>query len=187
MEPITSIQHPLRQCRVDEMISAREQIWNQVDICINKAPRTLHNTLHSIIRHMREDEGGEIACCGTFRQDLVNALPCADLLISEMEEKIIIKLLKTVAAGTRRLLRLAAEIQLGPLGVNYRQTALTEFFKPLPAAPTKVLKSKKRSWWDAPDAAKIDTEPTPQEPNGKNIVKNSKKKTRITKIVPYLE
>ena len=69
---------------------------------------------------MREDEGGEIACCGTFRQDLVNALPCADLLISEMEEKIIIKLLKTVAAGTRRLLRLAAEIQLGPLGVNYR-------------------------------------------------------------------
>ena len=140
MEPITSIQHPLRQCRVDEMIRARDQTWNQVDICINKAPRTLHNTLHSIIRHMREDEGGEIACCGTFRQDLVNALPCADLLISEMEEKIIIKLLKTVAAGTRQLLRLAAEIQLGPLGVNYRQTALTEFFKPLPAAPTKVLK-----------------------------------------------
>ena len=144
-----------------------------------KAPRNLHNVLHSIARHMREDEGGDIACCGTFRCDLVNALPCANLPISEMEGKIILKLLKTIAAGTRRLLRLAAEIQLGPLGVNFRQTALHEYFKPLPAAPTKVLEVRKKTWWDTPAADMVDTPAsTPSTSNSKNttsknIVKNT--------------
>ena len=122
---------------------------------------------------MREDEGGDLACCGTFRCDLVNALPCADLPITEMEGKIILKLLKTIAAGTRRLLRLAAEIQLGPLGVNYRQTALLEYFKPLPAAPTKVLEARKRNWWDTPAEVMMDTQALlPLVPNNKNIIDN---------------
>ena len=179
MELISDIRHPLRHCKVDEMIKARDLLWTQVDICINKAPRNLHNVLHSIARHMREDEGGDIACCGTFRCDLVNALPCANLPIAEMEGKIIIKLLKTIAAGTRRLLRLAAEIQLGPLGVNFRQTALHEYFKPLPAAPTKVLEVRKKNWWDTPAADMMDTPAsTPSTSNSKNttsksIVKNT--------------
>ena len=88
-----------------------------------------------------------------------------------MEGKIVIKMLKTIAAGTRRLLRLAAEIQLGPLGVNYRQTALLEYFKPLPAAPTKVLEVRERNWWDMPAADLMDIPAlTPLVPNNKNIV-----------------
>jgi hypothetical protein len=182
MELISDIKHPLRHCKVEEMIRARELLWTQVDSCINKAPRNLHNTLHSIARHMREDEGGDLACCGTFRCNLVNALPCANLPISEMEGKIVIKLLKTIAAGTRRLLRLAAEIQLGPLGVNFRQTALSEYFKPLPAAPTKVLKARKRNWWDTPAVTAMDTQALPPlVPNNKNTIDNknitSNKKT----------
>ena len=124
-----------------------------------------------------------------------------------MEGKTVLKLLKTIAAGTRRLLRLAADIQLGPLGVNFRQTALSEYFKPLPAAPTNVLEARKRNWWDTPAADMMDTPaPTPLVPNNKTITNNkntvnnkntttlkennitmTKKIIRKTKIAPYPE
>jgi hypothetical protein len=39
------------------------------------------------------------------------------------------KILKEIASGCRRLLRLAAETQLGPLGINLQQKSLTSFFK----------------------------------------------------------
>ena len=131
---------------------------------------------------MREDAGGEIACCGTFRCDLVNQIPHADQSISDVETKWILKLLKTIAAGTRRLLRLAAEIQLGPLGINYRQTALTEFFKIKPGLPTKILKKLK-------ETDLVDPTPTPT-PEGalphtirNKLTKNNKRnKTTHTRI-----
>ena len=138
MKPIADNKYPLRQCRADEMFRARNTIWEQADQSISKARKNLHNALHSITRPMREDEGGEIACCGTFRCDLVSKLPCANLPISEMEGKVMLKLLKTIAAGIRRLLRLSAEIQLAPLGINSRQTALTDFYKPIPRKSSRA-------------------------------------------------
>ena len=66
-------------------------------------------------------------------------LPDKDRQIDEFEGKLILKLFKRIAGGCRSLLRLAAETQLGPLGVNYRQSTITDFFKP--NAPLVRVKS----------------------------------------------
>jgi hypothetical protein len=126
---------------------------------------------------MREDAGGEIACCGTFRCDLVNQIPHADQSISDVEAKWILKLLKTIAAGSRRLLRLSAEIQLGPLGINYRQTAFTEFFKIKPGLPTKVLKKLKETDPSNPTPSLTPEETSPH--TIRNILTNKSNETSL--------
>ena len=182
MEPILDITHPLRTCRVEEMTQARKSSWEQADHVISRAPKYFHNTLHSISRHMREDAGGEIACCGTFRCDLVSRIPYADQSISDIEAKWILKLLKTIAAGTRRLLRLAAEIQLGPLGINYRQTALTEFFKIKPGLPTKILKKLKETDLVNPTPTTTPEETSQHTIRNKLTKNNKRNKTTHTRI-----
>ena len=51
------------------------------------------------------------------------------------------KILKSVGAGCRRLLRLAAEVQRGPLGINLRQHTILEFFKPIHTTGVKTPKT----------------------------------------------
>ena len=51
------------------------------------------------------------------------------------------KLLKTIGAGCRRLLRLAAEVQHGPLGINLRQHSILNYFKPIDKDVTKTSKT----------------------------------------------
>ena len=182
MEPILDITHPLRTCRVEELIQARNSNWEQADHLISKAPKYFHNTLHSISRHMREDAGGEIACCGTFRCDLVKQIPHADQSINDVEAKWILKLLKSIAAGTRRILRLSAEIQLGPLGINYRQTALTEFFKIKPGLPTKVLKKPKETDPSNPTPSLTPEETSPPTTRIKLTKNNKRNKSTHTRI-----
>jgi hypothetical protein len=43
----------------------------------------------------------------------------------------VMKILREIAAGCRKLLRLAAETQLGQLGINLRQRSITQYFKVL--------------------------------------------------------
>jgi hypothetical protein len=59
-----------------------------------------------------------------------------DQPIEDHEGKLIIELLRTIVSGCRRLLRLAPEIQAGPLGVDLRQPTITEFFKPVKETPS---------------------------------------------------
>ena len=99
--------------------------------------RDLHELLFSITRNIRESPGGEIACCGCFREDFVSILPGGSTRIDDSQSKAIVKVLKAVSSGARKVLRLAAEVQLGLAGINFRQTSIAQFFKPAsaPRAP----------------------------------------------------
>jgi hypothetical protein len=147
-EVTTGIAHPLRQCKAVAMIEARAHWWDLVEFRIAKAPLHLQQSLYLIVKHIREDDGGETACCGTFLPHFVNNLPFVDEPITEDESKLILKVLKEVAAGCRRLLRLAAELQLGQLGVNLQQKTITKYYKllepPRNPNPTRGLSQGKQ-------------------------------------------
>ena len=78
---------------------------------------------------MREGTGGEVACCGSFRRDFVSLIPSTPLL-NDHEKKTIVRILKAVSGGARKVLRSAAELQMGLNGINWRQTTITQYFKP---------------------------------------------------------
>ena len=111
------------------MVDERDLWWQQVDRKISLAPYEFQHTLYLLTKHIREDAGGETACCGSFLPNFVNSLPNATLALTDLQSRWVLKILKVVAAGCRRMLRLAAEVQRGPLGINYRQTSLTSYFK----------------------------------------------------------
>ncbi len=52
------------------------------------------------------------------------------------------KILKVIGNGCRRLLRLAAEVQRGPLGINLRQHTILDFYKPIKTAAVKTRKER---------------------------------------------
>ena len=147
----------------------------EVELIASRAPRHLQEDLHWFARHLRENDGGEIACCGSFRTDFTSALPCRNRIISEFEAKHLTRLLKTVCAGTRRLLRLAAELQLGPLGVNLRQTSVLEFLKPIADPSALKPKKVKKDYSDQPHTPNTDN----QTSNNPDRLKN-KKNTKQT-------
>jgi len=93
-----------------------------------------------MVKHCREQPGGEIACCGSFLPLFVAGLPNKDIPITDRERKAIMKILKTIGNGCRRLLRLAAEVQRGPLGINLRQHTMLDFYKPNKTVAFKKLK-----------------------------------------------
>ena len=80
---------------------------------------------------MRESEGGDIACCGSFVPKFVSQLTDSDSPVNEHYIRSLNKVLKTVVRGTRLILRQAAELQLGLDGINWRQSAITQYFKPV--------------------------------------------------------
>ena len=80
---------------------------------------------------MREAEGGDVASCGSFLPKFVSQLEDSQSPIGERFIKSLNKVLKTVVRGTRIILRQAAELQLGLNGINFRQTAITQYFKPV--------------------------------------------------------
>ena len=118
-----------------------------MDAGILRCDRRYHEMLFTITRRMREDLGGEVSCCGSFRKDFVALLPDDNSVISETGVKTIIKVLKRVSNGARVMLRTAAELQLGLGGINWRQQAITQFFKPTSLA---VKPKVKRFWTDLP-------------------------------------
>ena len=142
LETIYDICHPLRDCRVESMVQERDRWWQLVEQKIASAPYEFQHTLYILTKHMREDPCGETACCGSFLPNFVNSLPNSSLHLTDTQSKWVIKTLKVVAAGCRRILRLAAEVQLGPLGINYRQTSITSHFKPVnPTTPKLTIKT----------------------------------------------
>jgi hypothetical protein len=145
--PIGGIDHPLRNCKHEDMTKARSDWWRDVDAGILRCDRRYHEMLFTITRRMREDLGGEVACCGSFRKDFVALLPDDNSVISETGVKTIIKVLKRVSNGARVMLRTAAELQLGLGGINWKQQAITQFFKPTSLA---VKPKVKRIWTDLP-------------------------------------
>jgi hypothetical protein len=96
---------------------------------------------------MRENPDGGIACCGSFLPSFVSSLNLSQSLISDPDAKSVIKILKAVSGGARTVLRIAAELQLGLGGVNWRQSAITQYFKPV---QKEVKKKIRRSWADPP-------------------------------------
>jgi hypothetical protein len=123
------------------MIDALDAWWRDVEHVLSRSPLHLHQDLHIIIKHCRESPGGEIACCGSFLPHFVANLPNKGKVISELECRTILKVLKTIGAGCRRILRLAAEIQRGPLGINLRQHTILNYFKPIHTTVNKTPKS----------------------------------------------
>ena len=110
---------------------------------------------------IREGDGGAVACCGSFRPDFVTQLLGSDTQITDDEAKTFIKILKAVSGGARKMLRIAAELQLGLNDVNWRQTTMSEFFKPI--AVTKRTRTRK-DWTDADSTVP----PTDNKMNKKN-------------------
>ncbi len=98
---------------------------------------------------MRESEGGEVASCGSFIPRFVSQLDNNSAPISDHFIKSLNKVLKTVVRGTRLILRQAAELQLGLNGINYRQAAITQFFKPV---EPKII-TRRKDWSPKPDQA----------------------------------
>ena len=130
-QAIGGISHPLRHCPHVDMIEVRSRCWKSVEASIMNCDRKFHESLFSITRHMRESEGGEIACCGSFVPKFVSQLTDSNSPVNESYIKSLNKVLKTVVRGTRLILRQAAELQLGLDGVNWRQSAITQYFKPV--------------------------------------------------------
>ena len=136
------------------MIDARLHWWNEIEHFISKSPLHHQQTLYFLAKHAREFSGGETACCGTFLPHFVAGLPDNDRPVDKFEGKLILKLFKRIAGGCRKLLRSAAEAQLGPLGVNLRQSTITDFFKsnslpvsgrPSPTGESAPVKKKNRT------------------------------------------
>ena len=125
------------------MIEFRKRWWCSVEASIMGWSKAFHSALFAITRHMRESEGGDVACCGSFLPKFVSQLPDCNEPISDQFAKSLNKVLKTVVRGTRLMLREAAELQLGLCGVNLTQTAITSFFKP---TARKVTHRRKISW-----------------------------------------
>jgi len=97
----------------------------------------MHERLFALTRLLREGEGGEVACCGSFLPSFVSLLPDSHTILSDSEVKTVLRVLKEVSGGARRVCRASAEIQVGLCGINWRQTTIGQFFKPkpLPAKP----------------------------------------------------
>ena len=68
-------------------------------------------------------------------------LPNGVKSLTDHDRKAIMKILKSIGSGCRRLLRLAAEVQHGPLGINLRQHTIREFFKPIHSIGVKTPKT----------------------------------------------
>ena len=147
-QPISGISHPLRSCCHSDMVKLRDNWWRSVDQTIMSCNRAFHESFFSITRHMRESDGGEIACCGSFTPGFVNQLSNAEVTVSDSFVKSLNRVLKTVVRGTRMMLREAAELQVGPAAVNWNQTAITKFFKP---KDRQVVVRRRVDWSDATD------------------------------------
>jgi hypothetical protein len=128
------------------MIKLRDNWWSSVDQTIMSCNRAFHEPFFSITRHMRESEGGDVACCGSFIPSFVNLLTDSESMVSDSFVKSLNRVLKTVVRGTRRMLREAGELQTGPVAVNWTQTAITKFFKP---TDRRMVVRKKIDWSDA--------------------------------------
>ncbi len=132
------------------MIKARSDWWKGVEGSIMKCKRSLHERLFTLTRAMRESPGGEVACCGSFQPKFVASLPQDPTLLTDRETKAVLRILKAVSGGARSVLRASAELQLGLSGINWRQRAITQYFKP----SLKMVKTKvSRSWVDRPVAS----------------------------------
>ena len=77
-----------------------------------------------------------------FCLNFFNNLPYHDAPITEQETKLIIKILKAIAAGCGVLLRIAAETQLGQLGINLQQRSITQYFKTIQEPLRKNLSTR---------------------------------------------
>ncbi len=130
-QTIVGISHPLRSCKHVDMITARTKSWNTVESTIMRCDRSFHKPLFSIARCLRESDGGDVACCGSFLPKFIDQIPDNSLPISSKFVKALDKVLKAVVGGTRVILRTAAELQLGLTGVNLRQTSITQHYKPV--------------------------------------------------------
>jgi hypothetical protein len=150
-EPILDVSHPLRTCKHGEMIEARASWWREVDAAIMRSNKSMHGTLFSLTRKMRELPGGEVACCGSFQKGFVDSLELDHQILTDNQSKTIIRILKKVSGGARKVLRLAAEVQLGLIGVNWRQSTITQFYKP---QQQTVRVRHMINWTDAPQVSK---------------------------------
>ena len=153
-QQISGVDHPLRLCTHVDMIKARDNWWKGVEGSIMRCKPSLHVRLFSITRAMRESPGGDFACCGSFLPSFVASLPQDDTTLSDRDSRSITRILKSVCGGARTVLRTAAEIQLGLCGINWRQPAITQFYKPT-LKPISLRST--RTWADS--AANL-TEPT---------------------------
>ncbi len=111
---------------------------------------------------MREAPGGDFACCGSFTPNFVANPPQDPVTLTDREARSVNRILRAVCGGARTVLRAAAELQLGLCGINWRQPAITQYFKPT----LKIRSTKTRRTWV--DKADTTTEST------------SKRKGRIT-------
>jgi hypothetical protein len=122
---------------------------------------------------MREGVGGAIACCGSFLPGFVSLLPDKDTLISDVESKGLMKILKAVAGGARKLLRIAAELQLGLNGVNWRQTTIVQYYKPTVTPKTTRVR---KNWADLSSPSSSSSSALTLDTNDKSKNKNIKNK-----------
>ncbi len=109
--------------------------------------------------------------CGSFLPKFESKLDNNSSPIGEPFIKALNKVFKTVVRGTRLILRQAAELQLGLDGINFRQSAITQFFKPV---TPKINTKRKMAWTPNPSSS------LPGPENKKN-----KKKTNINPIITY--
>ncbi len=144
--------------------------------------KSFHSRLFAITRHMRESDGGEVACCGSFLPKFVSQLPDNLDPISDSFSKSLNKVLKAVIKGTRIILREAAELQLGPCGIILSQTAITSFFKPV---NRKTTIRKRRDWSDK-DLLTSPSDLRAPKNNGKNKVDLSIAKKNIDLRVEHI-
>jgi hypothetical protein len=177
-QPITGIDHPLRYCNHAEMIKARSNWWKGVDGSIMKCKKALHERLFAVTRAMRETPGGEIACCGSFLPNFVASLQQNSSTLSDREVKSVLRILKTVSGGARTVLRASAELQLGLCGINWRQPAITQFFKP----SLKTVKTRIRRPWGDNAAAIAELKPIRKARITDNVVLKKNKDITVQNV-----
>ena len=111
------------------MIEERKRWWDAVEYRISKAPLQLQQSLHFIVKHIREDEGGATACCGTFLPHFVDGLPYRDAPISEQEAKQVMKILRRLRLAVGDFLDLPLRLNLDLWGSTYNKNLSQAFSK----------------------------------------------------------
>jgi hypothetical protein len=82
-QPILGISHPLKEYKHVDMIESRTNWWRSVEASIMSCNKAFHNSLFSITRNMRESDGGEVSCCGSFLPKFVSQLPNTNGSVSD--------------------------------------------------------------------------------------------------------
>ena len=120
----------MRSCR-EETVNTKRKIWyNRISKQIYKIKdRDLRGIVEDMWTKMKCRRGGEMAIVGCFQPKWVNLMIKGDMPLRDGEDRIMMKILKSIGAGAREMVKVYTEATGGgELAKNVRQTNILGYF-----------------------------------------------------------